>query len=189
MVLACSSRSLSLRYPSLFVPYIPNPQHTMDDMHRCVTFTTSSTSVQSSLVSSELGSKYIEQNYNLIPLEYLQTFLGIYAKSHHDMSPSLQTYARATLPQPIHHDRRTQNCTLIAIFCRFIEILQKSTYLNKVSLFPLRLILVSHLRVFSGRCRTRDRTGRTQWNNPLGRTRRLCLDSSCGRRGMHGNLG
>ena len=36
------------------------------------------------LVSSEWDSKYIEQNYNLIPSEYLQIFLGIYVMSHHD---------------------------------------------------------------------------------------------------------
>jgi hypothetical protein len=36
------------------------------------------------LVSSELGSKYIEQSYNLIPSEYIQIFLGIYTMSCHD---------------------------------------------------------------------------------------------------------
>jgi hypothetical protein len=36
------------------------------------------------LVSSEWDSKYIEQNYNLIPSEYLQIFFGIYVMSHHD---------------------------------------------------------------------------------------------------------
>jgi hypothetical protein len=35
----------------------------------------------------------IEQNYNLIPSEYLQIFLGIYAMSH-DIVPSLEEYVR-----------------------------------------------------------------------------------------------
>ena len=50
---------------------------------------------------SELDSKYIEQNYNLIPSEYLQIFLTIYAMRHLGICPSPEAYARASLSQPM----------------------------------------------------------------------------------------
>jgi hypothetical protein len=39
----------------------------------------------------------IEQKYNIIPSEFLQIFLGIYAMGEEDISPSLKTYVRTIL--------------------------------------------------------------------------------------------
>ena len=83
----CScSRSRSLWYPSLLtcdvvsyaivsflIPNRTNPQRTVSLYNIYINQESVHHVVGKVLVSLELGSKYIEQNYDLIPLEYLQS--------------------------------------------------------------------------------------------------------------------